>query len=104
MCGAAVCGRSIPSATTSAKSSTIREAARQIIDIEAMESSGIVGKALSESKLPHGAMVGAIVRDGQVVIPRPDTVIKPADRVILFAIESVIKKVERIFAVSLEHF
>tara|TARA_R110002096_G_scaffold181912_8_gene359629 strand:- start:2327 stop:3703 length:1377 start_codon:yes stop_codon:yes gene_type:complete len=76
----------------------------EIIDIEAMESSGIVGKALSESKLPHGAMVGAIVRDGQVVIPRPDTVIKPADRVILFAIESVIKKVERIFAVSLEHF
>lgn len=76
----------------------------EIIDIEAMESSGIVGKPLSESKLPHGAVVGAVVRDGKVIIPRPDTVIRPADRVILFAVESVIKRVERIFAVSIEHF
>ena len=76
----------------------------EIIDIEAMESSGIVGKPLSDSRLPHGSMVGAIVRDGKVIIPRADTVIKPADRVILFATETVIKKVERIFAVSLEHF
>ena len=76
----------------------------EIIDIEAMESSGIVGKPLSESKLPHGAIVGAIARDGKVIIPRSDTVIRPGDRVVLFATESVIKKVERIFAVSLEHF
>lgn len=76
----------------------------EIIDIEAMESSGIVGKPLSESKLPHGAVIGALVREGKVIIPRPDTVIRPADRVVLFAIESVIKRVERIFAVSIEHF
>ena len=76
----------------------------ETIDIEAMESSGIVGKPLSESKLPHGAIVGAIARDGKVIIPRSDTVIRPGDRVVLFATESVIKKVERIFAVSLEHF
>jgi trk system potassium uptake protein len=76
----------------------------EIIDIEAMESSGIVGKPLSESKLPHGAIVGAIAREGKVIIPRSDTVIRPGDRVVLFATESVIKKVERIFAVSLEHF
>ncbi|MCA8927907.1 MAG: Trk system potassium transporter TrkA [Alphaproteobacteria bacterium] len=76
----------------------------EIIDIEAMESSGIVGKPLSDSKLPHGAMVGAVVREGKVIIPRPDTIIRAGDRVILFAVESVIKRVERIFAVSIEHF
>ncbi len=76
----------------------------EIIDIEAMESSAIVGKTLAQSKLPHGALVGAIVREKQVIIPRPDTMIKAHDRVILFAAGSVVKKVERIFAVSLEHF
>ena len=76
----------------------------EIIDIEAMESSAIVGKTLAQSKLPHGAIVGAIARNGEVIIPRADTVIKAQDRVILFATGSVVKKVERIFAVNLEHF
>jgi trk system potassium uptake protein TrkA len=76
----------------------------EVIDIEALESSGIVGKPLSESKLPHGAIIGAIARDGKVIVPRADTVIRAGDRVVLFATGSVIKRVERIFAVSLEHF
>ena len=46
----------------------------------------------------------AIARNGEVIIPRADTVIKAQDRVILFATGSVVKKVERIFAVNLEHF
>lgn len=76
----------------------------EIIDIEAMETSAIVGKTLAQSKLPHGALVGAIVRKGEVIIPRADTVIKAHDRVVFFAVGSVVKKVERIFAVNLEHF
>jgi trk system potassium uptake protein TrkA len=68
-----------------------------------MESSAIVGKTLAQSKLPHGAIVGAIVRDEAVFIPRGDTVIKAHDRVVLFAIGSAVKRVERIFAVNIEH-
>ncbi|MGY9055276.1 MAG: Trk system potassium transporter TrkA [Alphaproteobacteria bacterium] len=75
----------------------------EIIDIEAMEPSAIVGKTLAQSKLPHGAIVGAIVRDEAVFIPRGDTVIKAHDRVVLFAIGSAVKRVERIFAVNIEH-
>lgn len=76
----------------------------EIIDIEALESSAIVGKTLAQSKLPHGAVVGAIVRGDEVIIPRAETVIQASDRVVLFATGSVVKKVERIFAVTLEHF
>lgn len=76
----------------------------EIIDIEAMESSAIVGKTLAQSKLPNGALVGAVVREDEVLIPRASTVIKAHDRVVLFAAGSVIKRVERIFAVTLEHF
>jgi trk system potassium uptake protein TrkA len=76
----------------------------EIIDIEALESSAIVGKSLAETKLPHGAIVGAVVRGNEVIIPRATTIIRPQDRIVLFATGSVVKKVERILAVTLEHF
>ena len=76
----------------------------EIIDIEAMESSAIVGKSLAQAKLPQGAIVGAVLREGKVFVPRGDTEIRAADRVILFATGGAMKKIERTFAVNLEHF
>ena len=73
----------------------------EIIDIEALEPSAIVGKPLSQSKLPHDAIIGAIIRNSEVIIPTGETAIRHQDRVIVFAIGSAVKKVERIFAVSL---
>ena len=37
----------------------------------------LVGSPLREGKLPAGVIIGAIVRDGEVIIPRGDTVIRP---------------------------
>ena len=44
------------------------------------------------------------VRDGQVIIPRADTVMQVRDRVVLLAATDAIKEVEKIFAVRLEFF
>jgi trk system potassium uptake protein TrkA len=49
-------------------------------------------------------IIGALVRDGEVILPRGDTVVRAHDRVVLFARNDVIKQVERMFAVSLEFF
>ncbi len=51
-----------------------------------------------------GVIIGAIVRDGEVIIPRGDTVIRAKDRVILFAAAEAVKKVEKLFSVRLEFF
>ena len=69
-----------------------------------METSGLVGKPLREANLPRGVIVGALVRDKEVMIPRGDTVPKAGDLVIFFAQRDSIKKVEKLFSVKLEFF
>ena len=83
---------------------SLREGAGEIIEAEAMDTSRIVGKPLSGVKLDKGIMVGAIVRQETVIVPRGDTVIQAGDRVILYALPKVVQKVEKLFSVSLEFF
>jgi trk system potassium uptake protein TrkA len=76
----------------------------EIIEADAMETSTLVGPPLREAKLPDGVIVGALVRDGEVIIPRGDTVVRPHDRVVIFAAAGAVKKVEKMFSVRLEFF
>jgi trk system potassium uptake protein TrkA len=76
----------------------------EIIEAEALETSPLVGAPLSEIDLPDGVIVGAVVHDGAVVIPRGSTVIEENDRVILLATTEAVKSVEKMFAVRLEFF
>lgn len=83
---------------------SLREGVGEIIEAEAMDTSSVVGKPLSTVKLDKGIMVGAIVRGDAVIMPRGDTVIAAGDRVILYALPNVVRKVEKLFSVSLEFF
>ena len=76
----------------------------EIIDAEIPETSNLVGRSISESDLPHGVLIGAIVRGGEVIIPRGNTVMQVDDRIVLFAETSAIRAIESLFAVRLEFF
>lgn len=76
----------------------------EIIEADALETSSLVGKPLKDVHLPPGVVLGAIIREGEVVIPRGSTVVRTRDRVVLFAQPEVVKKVEKMFAVRLEYF
>jgi trk system potassium uptake protein TrkA len=76
----------------------------EIIEAEALETSTLVGPPLRQAKLPDGVIVGALVRDGEVVIPHGDTVVRANDRVVIFAAAEAVKKVEKMFSVRLEFF
>ena len=78
--------------------------AGEIIEAEALETSPLVGKPLRELELPGGVRIGAIARDGEVIIPRGDTRIAANDRVVIFALADRVKQVEQMFRVSLEFF
>ncbi|MGY9005032.1 MAG: Trk system potassium transporter TrkA [Alphaproteobacteria bacterium] len=82
----------------------VHEGFGEVMEAEALETSGLVGSAIRDVKLPAGVIFGAILRDGVVILPRGDTVIKANDRVIIFAITEAVRKVERMFAVGLEFF
>jgi len=83
---------------------TLREGFGELIEAEALETSDLVGKPIREISIPHGVLFGAIVRDGEVIVPRGSTVIQAKDRVILFASTNAVRKVEQMFSVQLEFF
>ena len=83
---------------------TLSEGFGELIEAEALETSSLVGVPLRDAKLPDGVVLGALVRNDEIIIPRGDTVVKAGDLVILFAASEAVKKVEKLFAVKLEFF
>lgn len=83
---------------------TLREGFGELIEAEALETSDLVGKPLREVNLPSGVILGAIVRDGEMICPTGSTIVQSKDRVVLFAAEDSIRKVEKMFSVQLEYF
>jgi len=76
----------------------------EAIEAEALETSDIVNVPLSRVKFPKGAIVGAIVRGDEIIIPRGESIIVPKDRLIIFSLQDVIPKLEKLLTVKLEYF
>jgi trk system potassium uptake protein TrkA len=83
---------------------SLRAGLAEIIEGEALDTSSIIKQPLKDIRFPDDVIVGAIVRDDKVIMPRPDTVILPKDRVIVLAMQHQVKRVEKMFAVRLEFF
>ena len=76
----------------------------EIIEAEALGTSGLVGMPLKEARLPAGIIVGAVVHGETVEIARPHTVIHEGDRVVILATKDAVRKVEKLLSVSPEFF
>ncbi len=87
---------------------SLRRGAAEALELVAhgdRNSSQVVGRRIDEIQSPHGATIGAIVRNGEVVIAHHDTVIESDDHVIVFVIDKkMIHKVEQLFQVKLGFF
>jgi len=58
----------------------------------------VIGKPLSDLKLPRGSIVGAIQREESVLIPRGDSMIQIGDHVVIFALPEAVAAVEKLFS------
>jgi trk system potassium uptake protein TrkA len=77
---------------------SFREEEAESIELIAAPDSRVVGKYLMDLRLPRECIIGAISRpDGDVVVPRGKDVIQPGDRVIVFALERTVSKLESVF-------
>lgn len=83
---------------------TIRDGEAEIYEAEALATSPLVGRPLKELRAAGGIIVGAVIRDKQVLIPRGDTVIQAQDRIVMLARSDMVRKVEQLFAVRLDYF
>lgn len=75
---------------------TLRENLVEGIEFVAASGSGIVDLPLAMLRMPHGSMVGALVRDGEVIIPDGSTVIHEGDDVIMFARPALLPRLQRL--------
>ena len=83
---------------------TIENGLAEVIEAEALETSPLVGKPLRELDLADGIRIGAIYREGKVIVPDGASQIVAKDRVIIFAMAERVRQVEQMFRVSLDFF
>ncbi len=83
---------------------SIRDNFGEVIEAEAVGTSSVLGMTVGEINMPRSLMVGAIVREDQIIMPQKDTVIKVHDRVVLIVTNAAVKRFENLFSVRLEYF
>lgn len=75
---------------------TVGEGKAEIMEAEVKKGSVLIGQSLRELDLPRGALMGAIIRDKQVIIPSGNDMIINNDKLIVFTLKDSIKQVEKL--------
>ena len=83
---------------------TLKGEEAEVLEAVALETSDIAGKPLSKISFPKNAIVVAIIRDEEIIIPTGDSVISPDDRIIILSSRQAIPQVEKVLMVKLEYF
>ena len=82
---------------------SVQGGAAEVIEAQALETSHLTSAPLRDLDLPDGVRIGAVHRDGEVIMPRGSTRVRAGDGVIVFAEQRAVKKVERMFTVALAY-
>lgn len=77
----------------------------EVVEVEISENSALINTPIKDIDFPKGVLIGAILREGgEVIMPRGDTVMKPGDHVVLFALSGASGAVEKMFSVQVDLF
>lgn len=71
--------------------------AAEAIELIAREGSKITRQPLSDVSFPQNAIIGAVMRQNEVIIPIGETQIRAGDKVVVFALPSAVREVEKFF-------
>lgn len=80
---------------------TLKGEQAEVIEAVALEKSGIVGKPLRKISFPKEALLASIITEREIIIPSGDSVVRPGDRIIIFAKRQFIPKIEKFLTVKL---
>jgi len=87
---------------------SLRKGAAEAIEAVAhgdRATSKVVGRSIENIDLPHGATIGAIVRQDEVIVAHHDTLIEANDHLIIFVVDKKqIPAVEKLFQVAATFF
>ncbi len=69
----------------------------EVMEIGVDAKSSIINKKISKVKFPENAMIGALLRKGDMMVPTGDLEIQAGDSVIVVALPQAIEKIEKLF-------
>ena len=79
---------------------TILNGEYEVIEADIIETSELINQSLKNSNLPDEIRIGAILRDGKIIIPRSDFTFQKKDTVVFLAKKDAIAIVENLFRIS----
>lgn len=82
----------------------IRDGEFELMEIEISDSSSIANKNIKDLEFPSGVVIGAIIRDGKVIIPKNNCSIIPKDHIIILASAEKARLVEKMLCVHVDLF
>ena len=77
---------------------TLREGIGELMEAEVLENSSMIGCPIHSINDPKKFIIGAVVRDGQVIIAYDSLILKMGDLVVLFAKSSAVHEAEKLFS------
>ncbi|MBL3584559.1 Trk system potassium transporter TrkA [Rhodovulum sulfidophilum] len=83
---------------------SIGDAEAEVLEAQVLSTSPMAGKRVQDIDFPEGALVGAVMKSGKVILPRGDTRIEEGDMVVIFALSADVPEVERLLQVSIDFF
>lgn len=83
---------------------SIGDAEAEVIEAEVMGTSPLAGQAVRDIPFPEGVLVGAVLKNGEVVPPSGGLRIEEGDVIALFAMADDVPEVERLMQVSIDYF
>ena len=72
----------------------------EAFEVEVAPDSVLGGRQLKEGFMPRNALLAAIVRNEEVIIPNGDDTLYPHDRAIVIALKEIVNRVDELFARS----
>jgi len=79
----------------------LKDGRTEIIELIASNDSPMVNKQLKDLRLSvKGIIIGGIIRNGQVIIPKGNDTVLPQDRLLIFTHSQNLKQVEKLFCDS----
>ncbi len=75
----------------------MRDVDAEVLELVVHKESKINGKKINSVVFPRGAVIGAIVRFDEVIVPTGEVTIQPKDDIIVFSQPEAVSKVESLF-------
>ena len=83
---------------------SVGDAEAEMIEAQVLGTSPLAGKNLKDINWPEGVLVGAVMKENGIMIPRSDTVFLEGDIITVFYRTKDIEKVEKLLEVGINFF